>query len=65
MINSIVSLSHSLIRPQLLQAIVYMDNFAEFVAALGIVIAHEICLFASNYSGQLIMDHANELFHAM
>ncbi|XP_032675067.1 uncharacterized protein LOC116845922 [Odontomachus brunneus] len=42
-----------------------MDNFAEFMAALGFVIGHEIYLFAGNYSGQLIVDHANELFNAI
>ncbi|XP_025160114.1 uncharacterized protein LOC112589781 isoform X2 [Harpegnathos saltator] len=43
----------------------HMDNSLEFVAALGLVSGLQIYLFAANYSGQLIVDHGNELFNAI
>jgi len=42
-----------------------MDNLNEFIIAISYIIGHELYLFATTFVGQLIVNHADELFNAM
>jgi len=42
-----------------------MDNLNEFIIAIGYIVAHELYLLGTTFIGQLMVNHADELFNAM
>jgi len=42
-----------------------MNNFNEFIIAISYIIGHELYLLGTTFIGQLMVNHADELFNAM
>ncbi|XP_036138654.1 uncharacterized protein LOC105839791 isoform X2 [Monomorium pharaonis] len=50
---------------RLLYTIICMDNFIELMIAVSYIMGHEFYLFGTAYLGQLMVNHADELFDAI
>ncbi|XP_039308520.1 odorant receptor 49a-like [Solenopsis invicta] len=49
----------------LLNVIKYMNNFAEALIPTSYIIGYEVGIFILSFTGQLVINHSDELFNAL